>query len=241
MRLPDSFWKLCRTRSTAATLLAKSVSFFGNREPGEAKESDLFFELVRNYNIPLVYLSHKKLKTVREEKLWLIKYDGEVNKKIEPFAPDLCVLGGYMLIVSAGPCQKYDMINLHPAPPGGPAGSWQEIIRALIEDKAETAGAMTHLVTPELDRDPVVSYCLFSIRESAAWLERKQSNWANIDYLLSPSSLTEDPHEGNNSDYGNDDDSNQACFAQPTECFTCSIRHSTCPNPVRHPNYHPTG
>jgi len=142
------------------------ISFvFSNREPGEAEESDLFFELVRNYSIPLVCLSHKKFKTIRKEQEWRIKYDREVNKKIEPFAPDLCVLAGYMLIVSAELCQKYDMINLHPAPPGGPAGSWQEVIWALIENKAETAGAMMHLVTPELDRGPVVSYCLFSIKD----------------------------------------------------------------------------
>jgi folate-dependent phosphoribosylglycinamide formyltransferase PurN len=141
------------------------ISFvFSNREPGEAKESDLFFELVRSYNIPLVCLSHRKFKTVGEEKEWRIKYDREVNKKIESFAPDLCVLAGYMLIVSAELCQKYDMINLHPAPPGGPTGSWQKVIWALIQNKAETAGAMMHLVTPELDRGPVVSYCLFSIK-----------------------------------------------------------------------------
>jgi folate-dependent phosphoribosylglycinamide formyltransferase PurN len=147
------------------------ISFvFSNRESGEAKESDLFLELVRSYNIPLVCLSHKKFKTVKVEedlgikKEWRIKYDREVNKKIEPFAPDLCVLAGYMLIVSEELCQKYNMINLHPAPPGGPTGSWQEVIWALIENKADTAGAMMHLVTPELDRGPVVSYCLFSVK-----------------------------------------------------------------------------
>ncbi len=141
------------------------VSFvFSNREPGEAKESDLFLELVRSYNIPLVCLSHKKFKTAGEEQEWRTKYDREVNKRIEPFAPDLCVLAGYMLIVSEELCQKYDMINLHPAPPGGPTGSWQEVIWTLIQNKADTAGAMMHLVTPELDRGPAVSYCLFSIK-----------------------------------------------------------------------------
>jgi phosphoribosylglycinamide formyltransferase-1 len=141
------------------------ISFvFSNREPGEAKESDLFFELVRSYNIPLVCLPHKKFRTGGEKKDWRIKYDREVNKRIEPFAPDLCVLAGYMLIVSEELCQKYDMINLHPAPPGGPTGSWQEVIWTLIQNKADTAGAMIHLVTPELDRGPVVSYCLFSIK-----------------------------------------------------------------------------
>jgi len=147
------------------------ISFvYSNREPGESKESDLFFELVRSYNIPLVCLSHKKFKTAKEEedlgikKEWRIKYDREVHKKIKPFAPDLCVLAGYMLIVSEELCQKYDMINLHPAPPGGPTGSWQEVIWALIQNKAATTGTMMHLVTPELDRGPVISYCLFSIK-----------------------------------------------------------------------------
>jgi len=141
------------------------ISFvFSNREPGEAKESDLFFELVRSYNIPLLCLSHQKFKTAAEEQEWRIKYDKEVNKKIEPFAPDLCVLAGYMLIVSEELCQKYDMINLHPTPPGGPTGSWQEVIWTLIQNKADTAGAMIHLATPELDRGPVISYCLFPIK-----------------------------------------------------------------------------
>jgi folate-dependent phosphoribosylglycinamide formyltransferase PurN len=158
------------------------ISFvFSNREPSEAKESDLFFELVRSYNIPLVCLSHKKFETVTQalsfegrgrgegdqkqsQEDWRIKYDREVNERIKPFAPDLCVLAGYMLIVSEELCYKYNMINLHPAPPGGPTGSWQEVIWALIENKADTAGAMTHLVTPELDRGPVVTYCLFSIK-----------------------------------------------------------------------------
>ena len=143
---------------------------FSNREPGEANESDLFFELVRSYDIPLVCLSHKKFKTVKDEealdikKEWRIEYDREVNKKIAPFAPDLCVLAGYMLIVSKELCQKYAMINLHPAPPGGPTGSWQEVIWTLIQNEADIAGTMIHLATPELDRGPVVSYCLFSIK-----------------------------------------------------------------------------
>jgi folate-dependent phosphoribosylglycinamide formyltransferase PurN len=141
-----------------------AISFvFCNREPGESGDSDLFLELVRSYNIPLIYLSHKEFKAVGTDRVWRIKYDREVNKRIEPFAPDLCVLAGYMLIVSEELCQKYDMINLHPAPPGGPTGSWQEVIWTLIQNKADTAGAMIHLATPQLDKGPVVTYCLFTI------------------------------------------------------------------------------
>jgi phosphoribosylglycinamide formyltransferase-1 len=148
------------------------ISFvFSNREPGESKESDLFFELVHSYHIPLVYLSHRVFTAdIDEENLttnkeWRVKYDREINKKIEPFSPDLCVLAGYMLIVSEELCRKYDMINLHPAPPNGPTGTWQEVIQTLIQNKDETAGAMMHLATPELDRGPVISYCLFSIKD----------------------------------------------------------------------------
>ena len=167
------------------------ISFvFSNREPGEAGESDLFFKLVRSYNLPLVCLSHRKFKsgplerdssvaslprndrkrTARNnippgaEKDWRIKYDREVITRTEKFSPDLGVLAGYMLIMGEEMCRRYNMINLHPAPPGGPAGSWQEVMRQLIENKAERGGAMMHLVTPELDRGPAVSYCLFPLR-----------------------------------------------------------------------------
>lgn len=136
---------------------------FSNREAGDAKESDLFFQLVRSHNIPLVSLSDKRFKAAGKEEEWRIRYDREVNMKIGAFTCDLCVLAGYMLIVSEELCQRHDMINLHPAPPGGPVGSWQEVMWALIDSKADTAGAMMHLVTPELDRGPVLSYCLFSI------------------------------------------------------------------------------
>jgi hypothetical protein len=56
------------------------------------------------------------------------------------------------------------MINLHPAAPGGPVGTWQEVIWQLIETGAEETGVMMHLVTPELDKGPPVTYCTFPIR-----------------------------------------------------------------------------
>jgi len=69
-----------------------------------------------------------------------------------------------MLIVGEEMCQRYNMINLHPAAPGGPAGTWQEVIWQLIESGAGETGVMMHLVTPELDKGPPVTYCTFPIR-----------------------------------------------------------------------------
>jgi phosphoribosylglycinamide formyltransferase 1 len=73
------------------------------------------------------------------------------------------MLAGYMLIVGPQMCSRYNMINLHPALPDGPKGTWQEVIWTLMEKRARESGAMMHLVTPELDRGPVITYCGFPI------------------------------------------------------------------------------
>jgi phosphoribosylglycinamide formyltransferase-1 len=151
----------------------KIVFTFSNREPGEDKDSDLFFELVRGYEIPLICFSYQKFKDLKGitngadiEKLrnWRLEYDREITQRLDGLHPDLCVLAGYMLIVGEEMCRRYDMINLHPAVPGGPKGSWQEVIWTLMESRAKESGVMMHLVTPELDSGPVITYCTYSIR-----------------------------------------------------------------------------
>jgi len=77
------------------------------------------------------------------------------------------MLAGYMLIVSQEMCEKYNMINLHPALPTGPKGTWQEVIWQLISEKANRSGVMMHLVTPQLDRGPVITYCGYPITGQA--------------------------------------------------------------------------
>ena len=154
-------------------ILAEIAFVFSSREPGESEESDLFFKLVENYHIPLVYFSYQRFKAARHDATpdqagalprWRLSYDREAMSRLQPFHPDLCVLAGYMLIVGNEMCRRYNMINLHPAAPGGPTGTWQQVIWQLIETKAEQTGAMMHLVTPELDKGPPVTYCTFPIR-----------------------------------------------------------------------------
>ena len=151
----------------------KILFVFSNREPHEEKESDLFFNLVKSYGIPLVCLSSWKFKDLSgltnnsdETKLrsWRLDYDRLVMKQLNGFHPDLCVLAGYMLIVGDEMCRRYKMINLHPAVPGGPKGTWQEVIWQLIDRQATESGVMMHLVTPELDSGPVITYCTYPIR-----------------------------------------------------------------------------
>ncbi len=56
------------------------------------------------------------------------------------------------------------MINLHPAAPNGPDGTWQEVIWQLIEQRADRSGVKIHLVTEELDQGPTIAYCRYPIR-----------------------------------------------------------------------------
>ena len=62
-----------------------------------------------------------------------------------------------MLITSPALCRKFAILNLHPALPGGPKGTWQQVIWQLLEEDATETGAMIHLATAQLDRGPVVS------------------------------------------------------------------------------------
>ena len=146
---------------------------FCNREKGEAEGSDRYLQLVQDYGFRLVSFSSRHFKPELRKKgksdpetlrTWRIEYDREVMKRLYGLSPDICFLGGYMLIVGEEMCEKLDMINLHPAAPDGPAGTWQEVIWQLIASKAKESGVMMHLVTKELDKGPPITYCTFPIR-----------------------------------------------------------------------------
>ena len=134
---------------------------FSNRAPGEAEGSDQFFQLVNEYRLPLYTLSSTKFHCSRKGPFARHReeYDAQVLDLLSNCQPDICVLAGYMLIAGSTMCRKYPLLNLHPALPDGPIGTWQEVIWKLMEQQATHTGAMMHLATEEVDRGPVVSYC----------------------------------------------------------------------------------
>ena len=81
-----------------------------------------------------------------------------------PYRPGVLVMAGYMLIASPAMCRRFAILNLHPALPQGPTGTWQQVIWRLLDERAAETGAMIHLATAELDRGPVVSYFRLPIR-----------------------------------------------------------------------------
>ncbi len=144
------------------------ISFlFCNRERGEAEQSDLFLDLVDDLGLAVTTFSSQAFRDdlrQRDREQWRSAYHQEVMDRIAPYLHDVIVLAGYMLIVSPQMCRHHTMINLHPALPGGPTGAWEEVIDELISQKAQTTGAMMHLVTENLDRGPVVAYYEFPLQ-----------------------------------------------------------------------------
>jgi len=176
-----------------------AISFvFSDRIKGEKEESDCFFRLVENLKINLVTFSSREFKPeMRKEGLKLAKkenfsainhwrnlYHSKVIKLIDEFRIDLIVLAGYMLIIGEDLCRKYPMINLHPALPGGPKGTWQEVMWELIKQKAKESGVMMHLVTPQLDAGPTLTYCSFPLGE-----DKFDSLWKKMEEKLKRKTL----------------------------------------------------
>ena len=176
----------------AGELDAEIEFVFCNREHGETEATDIFLAMVEDYGLPLVKFSYKMYKAVvgmpnpdpaRPMPQWRIDYDREVMKRLEGFTPDLCVLAGYMLINGPELSYKYDFLNLHPAAPDGPAGTWQQVIWNLIESGADIQGVKMHVAIPELDVGPTATYCTFPIHGKAFdeyWEEFEGTSVAEI-------------------------------------------------------------
>jgi folate-dependent phosphoribosylglycinamide formyltransferase PurN len=160
-----------------ARKLDAGIAFvFCNRERGENETTDAFLDLVASYGIPCLTLSSREFRRARRGErsrpgaplpAWRVDYDRAVSDLIDPYAFDVGMLAGYMLIFTGEMARRHPFLNLHPAAPGGPAGTWQDVIWRLIDARAERSGVMVHLATESLDEGPVVAYCTYALRGPA--------------------------------------------------------------------------
>jgi phosphoribosylglycinamide formyltransferase-1 len=170
----------------ASTARATIEWIFCHREIGdgpeneESRERRLFFRLADELRIPVKTLSHVRfMPELRKKGLaespsaaeasanleqWRNLFGEEVVKAVSHHPVDVVVMAGYMLIIGDPELQHLNLVNIHPALPWGPRGTWQEVIHQLIAEDAHEQGIMVHLVTKTLDRGPVISYCRFPIR-----------------------------------------------------------------------------
>lgn len=159
--------------SIISGVLEAEIEFvFCTRARGETDATDAFLDMIEDYGITPVSFSYQKYKAAgnmtnpdpsQPMPQWRIDYDREVMKRLDGFSPNLSVLAGFMLIAGPEMCEKYDLLNLHPAAPGGPAGTWQQVIWQLIKQGATDHGVKLHVAIPELDRGPTATYCTFPI------------------------------------------------------------------------------
>ena len=156
----------------AGAVDAEIVVVFCNRDRGQSLNTDAFLDLVEGRGTPLVTLSSGKWRERVKGSIskpgeplapWRSDYEAAVRERLEPYAPELGVLAGFMLI-APDLCEWLPLLNLHPALPDGPVGTWQEVVRELIENEAEESGMMLQRSTRELDRGPVLTSCRYSLR-----------------------------------------------------------------------------
>jgi phosphoribosylglycinamide formyltransferase-1 len=152
---------------------------FVSKERGESEISDKLINYAESEGLRVITFSalgfEKELRKGNRE-LWRKRYHEEVLKRL-PEEVDFGVLAGYMWVVSEEMCKKLNLINLHPALPGGPKGTWQEVIWQIISARGCETGIMMHKVTPELDEGPALSFVRFPIRTEEfkkLWEEAEQ-------------------------------------------------------------------
>ena len=138
-----------------------------------------FFDMVEGYGIPLVTVSWKEfMPELREndEAAWRVEYGKALRASVEPYGFDLGILAGYMLWMDDETCREFDMLNLHPALPDGPKGTWQEVIWTLIKERAGRQGAMMHLCRHHLLRIPHQRKRVRSALEGAGRAPREEEH-----------------------------------------------------------------
>jgi phosphoribosylglycinamide formyltransferase-1 len=168
-------------RAASDGLPLEIACVFCDREPGESEASDRFLETAEGLGFDVAAISSAASWRRWQERLagcdvdpaacralWREQFHDEVMWELKFRDLDVLVLAGYMLIGSPQLCERYPMLNLHPALPGGPTGTWQQVIWELLRTRANETGAMMHLATSELDRGPAVALFRFPIR-GGAW------------------------------------------------------------------------
>jgi phosphoribosylglycinamide formyltransferase 1 len=142
---------------------------FCDREPDETPAAARFHDVVKALHLPLISLSSLDLRQkIRQHAADVesarLDFDQRVLDLLAGSNAAVVVLAGYMLVLSPRLCEPLLCLNLHPAVPGGPQGTWRQVMWQLMEGESREAGAMMHLVTPVLDKGPPVTYFHFPLQ-----------------------------------------------------------------------------
>ncbi|MEX2246409.1 MAG: formyltransferase family protein [Dehalococcoidia bacterium] len=154
--------------------LGAEIAFvFCNRERGQFDATDVFMDQIASYGAPLITLSDARFRREHGGDVarsgqplpaWRTEYDAAVAELVRPYDAAVGVLAGYMLITTPPLFASHPLLNLHPAAPGQPAGTWQQVTWELIRQRVAHGGVRVHLATGELDAGPIATYCTYPLR-----------------------------------------------------------------------------
>lgn len=157
----------------AGELRAEIAFVFCNRERGQDPNTDQFLDLAEGFGLQTITLSDRAFRKRTGGEVaragqplpaWREDYDNAMLRLVAAHSFDVAMLAGYMLILWPETTNRHPFLNLHPAAPGGPKGTWQNVIWQLIAEGARESGVYLHVATPELDEGPVATYCRYPIR-----------------------------------------------------------------------------
>ncbi len=141
------------------------VSFvFINRDVKGNAYRQRLIDMATEEGIPIIIFPSDSFRPgLKQEDLdgWRDAYGEGLRELIADHHMDFGVLAGYMLIIDRITCQRYDIINLHPALPDTYTGTWEEIVGNVVENGDPCYGATVHICSPELDRGAIVAYDSF--------------------------------------------------------------------------------
>jgi phosphoribosylglycinamide formyltransferase 1 len=157
-----------RSKIKSGEIDARLAFVFINREVKGNQYRAKLIAMAEEDGVPVIIIPSDTFRPDLKRKdmtAWRDAYGDTLRDRVSEHGMDFGVLAGYMLILDPATCQRYNIINLHPALPDTYQGTWEEIVRKVAEGDDDKYGSMVHVCTPELDRGTVVAYDEFDITD----------------------------------------------------------------------------
>ncbi|MDR1008253.1 MAG: phosphoribosylglycinamide formyltransferase [Campylobacteraceae bacterium] len=113
-------------------------------------------------------------------------FDKKLVEIIKSYEIDLCVLAGFMRILTPYFTRNVKAINIHPSLL--PLFKGADAIRQSYVAKAKEAGASVHFVNEELDGGEVIAQKSFTCKENMSY-EEYEANIHEIEYEILPKTV----------------------------------------------------
>lgn len=162
------------------------AAVFCNRCTGEGREVDSFLDWCDERHLPAICVSSRQLRQERPAD-WREELGREARLRLADLDADLHLLVGYMLWLDDETSERLPLLNLHPALPGGPVGTWQEVIEQLMATGATRTGATMQLIRPGVenrDQGTPVTFFQFPITSGMSFDQIRQQGFVREPFLL---------------------------------------------------------